>query len=143
MIIQNRKTGELENIKDINIKYHGTFSDIISHATAKFMYENSDPKIFFLDMVDREGNELIKKYNIRNTGSLHGHLADIRFTYINQKGYIVKSLRIYYKPKDIQKKEQQFATNGIIQDPVTYTIIFSNQSTETNERKGEEGGSNV
>ncbi len=133
MIVRNKKSGELDNIKNVNVKYNGTFSDIISHSTAKFLYENTDPKIFFLDLVDEEGNESVRQYNIVNTGNCHGLLADIRFRLVKTEKYTVKRLRTYYKPKKMQDDEQRFATNGIIQDPVTYTIIFNNQSTEVNE----------
>ena len=56
MIVRNKNTDNLHNIKDLNVKFHGTFSDIINHSTAKFLNENTDPKVFFLDFVNDRGD---------------------------------------------------------------------------------------
>lgn len=133
MIIRNKETKELDNIKRVNIKFHGTFSDIINHSTAKFMSENTHPKVFYVDLIDKDGEETTRRYNITTTERLHGLLADLRYTLIGEKGYIIKSLYMPYKPKQMIKDEQNNLTSGIIQDPVLYTVIFNNTLTKTNE----------
>lgn len=132
MIVRNKKNGNLENIKDMKIKFHGTFSDIINHNTAKFICENSDPKFFYLDIVDKDGIESTRRYSITSIERLHGSLADLRFK-LGRAGNTVKKLHFFYKPKQVIRHEQQQLTNGIIQDPVLYTVIFSNPITKTNE----------
>jgi hypothetical protein len=132
MIVRNKKTGTLVNVKDINIKFQGTFSDIINHSTAKFMYENSDPKVFYLDIMDKDGIESTRRYNITSIERLHGSLADLRFK-LSRLGTTINKLHFFYKPRQVIHHEREHLTNGIIQDPVLYTVIFNNPITKTNE----------
>lgn len=124
MIVRSKKTGQLENVKDITIKHHGDFTDMINYSTCEFFYNNTDPKVFFLDLEDKNGSQITKQYNMMSAGNLHGLLADIRYTLIGEKGYRVKSFRTYYKPKKLIQDEQAFLTYGLIQEPVSYKVIF-------------------
>lgn len=133
MIVRNKSTDSLHNIKDLNVKFHGTFSDIINHSTAKFLNENTDPKVFFLDYITDKGDYVTRQYNIVGTENVHGLLADLRFTFVTEKKFTVTRLRTFYKPKKLIQDEQHFLTNGLIQDPVMYTIIFNNDVSKTNE----------
>ena len=60
-------------------------------------------------------------------------LADLRFRLVTEKRFTVTRLRTFYKPKKLIQDEQHFLTNGLIQDPVMYTIIFNNDVSKTNE----------
>jgi predicted DNA binding protein len=131
MIVRSRKTGKLQNVKDVTIKHNGGFSDIVNHRTCEFFYNNTDPKVFFLD-ISKNGKTETRKYNITSAGNMHGLLADLRYTLIGEKGYMIESFRTYYKPKKLIEDEQQFLTNGLIQVPVSYKIIFNNNVTKPN-----------
>lgn len=123
----------MHNIKEVNVKFHGTFSDIINYNTAKFLNENTDPKVFFLDFINDKGDYVTRQYNIVSAGNVHGLLADLRFTLVTGKKFTITRLRTFYKPKKLIQDEQHFLTNGLLQDPVMYTIIFNNDSVKSNE----------
>jgi hypothetical protein len=133
LIVRNKSTNNLHNIKEVNIKFHGTFSDIINYNTACFLHDNTDPKVFFLDIIDRNGKYITKQFDITTRENVHGKLADLRFRFMGENGWTITRLRIYYKPKKLIQDEQNFMTYGLIQDPVMYTIIFNNDVTKPNE----------
>jgi hypothetical protein len=133
MIVRNKQTGKLDNVKDVTIEHDGGFSDIVNYRTCEFFYNNTDPKIFFLELIDKNGNPITKRYNITSAGNMHGLLADLRFTLIGEKGHTITRFRTFYKPKKLIEDEQQFLTNGLIQDPISYTIIFNNNVKKPND----------
>lgn len=134
MLIRNRKTKQIENIRDITIKHNGPFTDLINRSTCEFFASNTDPKIFFLELLDKkDGKTHTRKYNITSTENLHGLLADIRFRLLGKQGYIVTRFRTFYKPEQLIEDEQNNLTYGVIQEPVSYTVIFDYTITKENE----------
>ena len=133
MLIRNKRTGKIDNIKDITLYHNGPFTDLINRSTCQFFYENTDPKTFFLELMDSKGKTHTRRYSITSTENLHGLLADIRFRLLGKKGYIVTRFRTFYKPERLIKDEQDYLTYGVIQEPVSYTVIFDNSTNKPNE----------
>lgn len=136
MLLRNKRTGKVDNIKDITIEHNGPFTDLITYSTCKFFFENTDPKVFLLELMDKNtGKTHTRRYNITSSPNhLQSLLADIRFRLLGDRGdYMVTRFRTYYKPEHIIRDEKQFLTFGLIQDPILYTVIFHNDTNKPDE----------
>lgn len=128
MLIKNVHTGKYSDITDIIVRHHGTISDLVNYNVCRFFMDNSDPHEFTIEYHTKD-KVMQRTKQFTKLDSLIGGISDARYKLTREKDYVITKFIINLKPKSLIKLEKQHLTGMIpYQNPITYTIIFDNQT---------------